>query len=204
MPNAWFYYVFPLVLSAVFVIAGVTILRRAVRANQNPEDCKSKPAPGCFGVLILLVGSVIGLAILLTSPTPWARKEMFNHIFRTPPDQINQFVIVAGKPGEYKSLTQSEVIIDDPARIRRIAAILSSGREVSPNHPRTLWSTKVKMDTRSGSYHFRVIATESGDSNGTLVNVATRPGGGGWNLGDVRADGLEKILEEAVKAVGAH
>jgi len=53
------------------------------------------------------------------------------------------------------------------------------------------------MVTDDGTYYFGVEATAPGDVNGTLVNVSSNPKGGEWNLGDVRADGLERILEEA-------
>jgi hypothetical protein len=204
MPNAWFYYIFPLMLSAVFVIAGVRMLRRTIRLNQDRESDASKPAPGCFAVLILLVGSAVGLAILLASPTPWARQELFDHIFRTPPDKIDRFVIKAGKPEVRYSLTKKEVVIDDPTRIREIAATLSAGREIWPNHPRTKWHTRMEMVTHDGSYYFSVSSTEAGDRNGILVDVTSRPEGGGWNLGAVRADGLERILENAVNAAATH
>jgi hypothetical protein len=204
MPNAWFYYIFPLMLSAVFVIGGLTILRRGARPDQFSKENERKLVPGCLGVVLLLIGSTVGLAILLASPSPWARQELFDHIFRTPPDQIDRFVIKAGRPNESRSLTKKEIVVDDLVRIRQIAAILSSGREVSPNHPRTRWSTRVEIITHDGIFHFRVIATEPGDSNGTLVNVTTRPEGGGWNLGDVQADGLERILENAVNAAATH
>ena len=53
------------------------------------------------------------------------------------------------------------------------------------------------MVTRDGTYAFSVSATEPGDRNGTLVG-ALLIGRKSWNLGDVRADGLEEVLEEAV------
>jgi hypothetical protein len=201
MPNAWFYYVLPLIISAVFIVAGLKILRGVVQAGSSARENKIKPISRYFGGVILLIGLGVVAATLFNSPTPWARQEIFKHILRTPPDQIDRFVIKAGRPGEPRSLTKKEIVVDDSVRIRQIAAILSSGREVSPNHPRTRWSTGVKMDTRSGTYHFRVIATEPGDRNGTLVNVATRTEGG-WNLGDVRADGLERVLKAVVKGGG--
>lgn len=60
--------------------------------------------------------------------------------------------------------------------------------------------TQVELVTSEAAYSFEVDATVAGDTNGTLVGVGSKPNGGGWNLGDVRATGLDKILEDAVKA----
>jgi hypothetical protein len=204
MPNAWFYYVLPITISIAFIIAGLILFRQFARGDRDTKGNKYGPGNGCAGVLFIVVGGTLGLAILLTSPTPWRRQSIFDHIFRTPLDRIERFVIKAGDASQYRPLTQSEVVIDNPARIRQIAEILRAAREVSPNHPRTRWTTRVEMVTHDGTYYFGVDATVSGDSNGTLVGVGSNPSGGGWNLGDVRADGLDKILEDAVNTAAPH
>jgi hypothetical protein len=199
MPNAWFYYIFPLGIGVLFASVGVHILRQRARGRVARKGDKSGPPPAFVGVLLMLIGGTVALGILFTSPPPWQRQRIFDHVFRTPPEQILRFVIRAPGPRDYKPLTLAEVVIDDPARIRQIAAALRAGHEVSPNHPRTRWTANVEMLTRDGgTYFFNVSATEPGDRNGTLVT----PGGARWNLGDVRADGLDVLLEDAVNDVG--
>jgi hypothetical protein len=95
-------------------------------------------------------------------------------------------------------------VIDDSARIRRIAELLRTSREVWPNHPRARWTATVEMVTHNGTYYFSVHAPVPGDANGTLVSAQTTEEGGGWNLGDVRADGLDQVLEDAVHAAREH
>jgi hypothetical protein len=56
------------------------------------------------------------------------------------------------------------------------------------------------MITRDGTYYFGVHATVPGDANGTLVTVQKTKEGGGWHLGDVRADDLNQVLEDTVNA----
>ena len=62
----------------------------------------------------------------------------------------------------------------------------------------------MEMVTSDGTFYFSVRANVPGDANGTLVTAQTTMEGGGWNLGDVRADGLERILEDAVNAAREH
>ena len=198
MSNAWFLYVFPLGLCTAFVIAAIASLRKVIRGGRDGSGKPNQFGKGCGSILIGAVGASLGLAILLTSPTPWQRERLFEHVFRTPPERIQQFVILPGRANQYHPLTLSQVVIDDPVRIRRIAEILRTSREISPNHPRTNWTATVKEVTSDGTYYFGVSATLPGDSNGTLVSAQTTEEGGGWHLGDVRADGLEQVLQDAV------
>jgi len=151
----------------------------------------------CGAIFGLVVGGTMGLNFLLTSPTPRQRQELLDHILRTPPERSERFTIKPDNGNQYKPLTPTEVVIDDPARIRRIAEILRTAPEVSPNHPHARWTAEVKMVTRDGTYCFSVYATVPGDPNGTLVGPYPSEQGG-WNLGSVRADGLDEVLEEAV------
>lgn len=200
MPNAWSLYLFPLAASVAFVIAGVTVFRRFLRGDTDSRGKQYGRHAGCLGILFAVVGSTLGLALLLTSPTPWKRQSLFNHVFHTPPDRIERFIIRAGIRALYHPLNYEDVVIEDRARIRQIAGLLSTAEEVSPNHPQTIWSATVEMDTTDGKYYFDVEANSSSDPNGTLVDgISLKPGDGGWNLGDFRVDGLEKILEAAVR-----
>src|SRR5262245_27530350 len=149
---------------------------------------------GLFGVA---VGGGFGIPFVLTAPTPGEREELFDHIFRTPPEQIERFTIKAGRPEHATPLIHFDVVIDDRERIGKIAEILRTAPEVSANHPRSRWYAVVEMVTRDGTFEFAVSATGPGDSNGTLLAPHDKSG---WNLGSVRADGLEAILEDAVKA----
>ena len=130
MSNAWFYYVFPLGISVVFVIAAVVLRRRAVRGERNAKGETHGLGAGRSSIFIGGIGGTLGLAILLTSPTPWQRERLFDHVFRTPPESIERFVIRPGSAKQYKPLTQSSVVIDDAARIQRIAGMLRTSREV--------------------------------------------------------------------------
>jgi hypothetical protein len=202
MPNAWIEYVSSLAVSIIFILGGLAVFRRFALGKRDSKGKKYGPGAGYAGVLFVLVGAALGLAIVLTSPTPWERQRIFEHIFRMPPEQVERFVLKSGRPDQYQPLAKSEVVIGDAARIRQITEILRTAREVSPNHPHSKWTARIEMVTGDGTYYFGVDATVPGDPNGTLVAPSTKADGGGWNLGDVRADGLEKILEEAVSAAG--
>jgi hypothetical protein len=139
--------------------------------------------------------------MLINSPAPWARQRIYNHVLHTPPERIQKIVILSAAPGQSPELAHSDIVVEDAQRIRQISAILDAAREVSPNHPHTRWTARVKMVTLDGTYYFTIRATAPGDSNGTLVSPSAGPEGG-WNLGDVRADGLERILEEAASGSG--
>jgi hypothetical protein len=143
----------------------------------------------------LAVGGGLGVPFLLTAPTPGESEEFFDHIFRTPPERIDRFTIKAGRPDHATPLIHFDVVIADPDRIKKIAEILRTAPEASVNHPSTKWYAIVQMVTRDGTFEFGVLATAPGDSNGTLLSPHHQSG---WNLGSVRADGLEEILEDAV------
>jgi hypothetical protein len=206
MPNAWFYFVIPLAAAVVFLTAGVVILRRFRRGGRDKSGNVYGRGSAVGGIVLVLIGGGVSLGLVLTSPTPWQRQRLFDHVLHTSPQRIQKFVVKAGtdkrEHAPYKPLTRTDVVIDDPARIARIATLLGSAREISPNHPRTQWSTRVEMVTNDGTFYFRVTATEPSDVNGTLVNISPNPQGGGWNLGDFRADGLEIILEDAARQAG--
>jgi len=199
MSNAWIYYVAPLAISTAFVIVGITSLCAFVWGGRN-ADGKRKFGLNAIvcGVFGLGVGGTVGLPILLTAPTPAERERLFDHVFRTPPERIERFVIKGANPADqYKPLTSTDVVIDDPARVRRIAEILRAATEESPNHPRSRWTANVEMVTRDGTYYFGVNRTVPGHPNGTLIGPWQKEPGV-WNLGDWRADGLDEVLEEAV------
>jgi hypothetical protein len=201
MSNAWYHYVGPLAISAAFVFVGILSLCLYWFGGRAPDDKRRRGLMRalCGAVFGLGVGGTMGIPFLLTSPTPWERERMFEHVLRTPAERIERFIIKGGTADQYSPLTPTEVVIDDPGRVRQIAEVLRTAPEVSANHPRTKWYAEVEMVTRDGAYYFSVIATVPGDSNGTLVSPWTTERGG-WNLGDVRADGLDEVLEHAVKS----
>src|SRR4051794_19387553 len=97
MPNAWFLYVCPLAICVVFVVGGIVMLRRVVRGNRESKPAgKDQANVGCaavFSILILMIGTGLGVSIL-TSPSPWARQRISNHVLHTPPERIERFVIL--------------------------------------------------------------------------------------------------------------
>jgi hypothetical protein len=198
MFNAWFHYVLPLGISVTLVIAAIVMFQRSIRGDPNSKGGHYGFGTGCVSILVGGIGGTLGLAILL-SPTPWQRQRIFNHIFRTPPERIERFVILPGRADHDQPLTRSQIVIDDPAQVRRIAEILRASREFSPNHPRTKWTATVEMVTLDGTYYFLVHATEPGDANGTFVSAQTTKEASGWNLGAVRTNGLEQVLEDAAR-----
>jgi hypothetical protein len=201
--NIWLYYVFPLATAILFIFGGWRAFRHFARGDRDSRRNKYSKKEGCAGISLMALGGALGLAILLTSPTPRQRQRIFDHILHTPPEQISRFVIKPGDADQYRPLTKSEVVIDDLARIRQISEILRAATEVSPNHPHSKWTARIEMVTKDGSFYFGVDATVPGDPNGTLVNPKYKPLGGGWNLGDVRADGLDTILEDAAHVAKA-
>jgi hypothetical protein len=197
MINVWYYYFFPLAISVTLVIGALVMLRRSIRGDLHVKGRPYGLGTGCVSIPVGGIGVALGVAILL-SPTPWQRQRLFNRVFHTPPEDIERFVILAGRGDQYEPLTRSEVVIDDPAQIQRIAEILRTVREIAPNQPRIKWTATVEMVTRDGTFYFRVEATVPGDANRTLVSAQTTKEGGGWNLGEVRAEGLDQVLEDAV------
>src|SRR5215212_7188264 len=115
MSNAWFYYVLPLGISTAFVFGGLKLFRHFARGDRDGRENKYGQATGCGGVLLMTVGGTIQLGTLLTSPTPWARQRLFDHVFHTPPERIERLVIKAGSAKQYQPLARSDVVIDDPA-----------------------------------------------------------------------------------------
>jgi len=185
-------------IAVAFVIAGVLSFCSLWWTPPDPNARTKHRVGGIMGSIFGLgVGGMLGF-FLLRSPTPAQRQQILDHVLRTPSEQIVRVVIQGDDDAnQYRPLTHTDVVIDDRARIRKIAETLQAASEVSPNHPRTRWSANVRLVTPDGTWHFGVTATEPGDSNGTLVRPWSSADGG-WNLGSVRADGLEKLFEEAV------
>ena len=202
MSNAWYHYVVPFAISAFFVFAGICSLCLYWFGGRAPDGRRK------IGLLNALPGAIFGFAVggtmgmyFLNSPTPRQREELLDHILRTPPERIERFIIKPGHANQYKPLAPTEVVIDDSARIRRIAEILRTAPEVLANHPRSRWTANVEMVTRDGTYFFRVNRTVPGHPNGTLVGPSQKERSG-WDLGDFRADGLDEVLEDAVNKAG--
>jgi hypothetical protein len=197
--NAWYFYVTPLWISSAFVIAGVVSFCRLWWPPPEADGRWKHRLSAILGCIFgLAVGGTTGLHFLLTSPLPAERQRILDRTLRTPPERIERLVIKGGDDvNQYRPLTRTDVAIDDPALLRRIAEILAVAPEVSPNHPQTRWSADVELITRDGAWHFWVTATEPGDSNGTLVRPWSERSQ--WNLGAVRADGLEEVLEEVAR-----
>src|SRR5262245_58159434 len=121
MSNAWLYYVGPLVICTVFVVAICKSLRRYQRGESDAKGNTYGRGTATFASLILLIVGGLGFAIVLTSPTPWQRQRLFDHIYRTDPAQIERFIIKRPTADQYRPLNDTEVVIDDPTRIREIA-----------------------------------------------------------------------------------
>ena len=194
MSKTAFYYFLPLCIGAAFFFLGFAVFRRVAREGAAGRM-------GCLGFALMVGGGVIALAGLITAPTPWERQRRLEAIFHTPPDRIERIVIRPGRPGSFKPLVKSPVIIDDKPRIQRISEILGGAREISPDEPSTIWTAQVHLMTEKETFTFNVTATRGRDT-GTIVQVDSSPNGGGWNLGTYRADGLEKILQDAASAAG--
>ena len=195
MPNTWFNYGQPLFISGIFFIIGSALFCFG-RGNHA-----SQAAPGKgWGLLLMVLGGAPGLVILLGSPSPRTRQVLWDHVFRTPTERIERFVIEGAGPHDRRQITASPVVIDDAAGIRRIADVLHRAHEFSPYRPRPMWIAHVTMVTRDGTYHFTVEPCRPGGHNGTLVRIWSSPDGSGWSIGTARADGLETVLEEAVNS----
>jgi hypothetical protein len=202
MPNTWFNYGQPLCISGIFFIIGSALFCFA--RGDGGADGRRPGSARAWGVLLMVVGGAPGLVIFLASPGPRARQALWDHVFRTPPERIERFVIQGAGPNEWRPLTPSQVVIEDAPRVRRIADVLRNAREFSPYRPRPMWIAHVAIVTREGTYHFTVEPTRPGGHNGTLVKLWSRPEGGGWCLGSARADGLETMLQEAVNSATTH
>jgi hypothetical protein len=201
--NSWFYYIPPLLISVIFVIAGWSFFLRSVRGDLDSKGNKLGPGTRNLGILLMIVGGALGLAFLIQAPTPGERQRIMDHIFHTPPEQIQRLVIKGSSGNQFRPLASSDVVINDPDRIRQIAQILSSGSEISSDRRHnTRWRARVELVTTDGIYSFGVNAHTSNSPLGAIAKVGTNPDGSGWALGIVRVDGLDKILEDAVNAAG--
>jgi len=183
-------------IGAIFIAYGVYFLRRALRAQGEPKD--QRVLLGCGGVLFMVLGSALALASLLASPTPGERKRLVDLVLRTPTDEIEQVTL---SPAHYDSLITSPVVINDPQQLRRIAEILHRARGVAVQHPRTLWSVRVEVKTRRGTHGFVASHTDE-PRHGTLVYVASNANGEGWSLGEFRADGLGRFIDDVATQAG--
>jgi hypothetical protein len=201
MSNAWFLYLCPVAIGVVFLVAGFGLFRRFARGGSDGQERKHGVGCGCAGVAAMMIGGTVGLGVLITSPSPPERQRRFDLIFRTPPDQISRIVLHHGRD---QTLLKKTIVIDDPAKVRAIAEVLRQAREVSPNHPVTMWSAKMELvSRRNGAYTVSITPTSDG-RNGTLVYVfSDRETASGWHLGTFRADGLERLIEDAATAAGA-
>lgn len=158
---------------------------------------------GFTGAIALFLGSSMALIVLLSLPSDQMHDRIFEHLFKTPPERIQRLVIKSG--GETsRLLTPADVVIDDPAQIKRIAEILATAKPIGIKHPDVKWRALVEMVTLDGTYYFGVTATTEGDRNGTIVSALHKPKGRQWRLGDVRADGLDRILEQCITAAPNH
>jgi hypothetical protein len=188
------YYLLPPCVGAVLLFIGFAMFKLDARKGATGRS-------GCLGFALMVAGGILALGALITAPTPWERQRRLDGIFRTPAERTERIVITPGRPGTYKPLVKSPVVIDDPPRLKRIAEILHGAREFSPNHPDATWTAHVELMTEKESFTFSVSRMDDG-RNGTLIGVGSSPGGGGWNLGHFRVDGLERIFEDAAAAVG--
>jgi len=82
---------------------------------------------------------------------------------------------------------------------------LAAGSEdqIKPYKRRARWRVRVEMVTADGTFYFSLSAPAEGDVFGTRVKVETDAEGGAWDLGEVRADGVDLVVEEAVKRKSA-
>jgi hypothetical protein len=188
------YYFLPPLIGVAVLVFGLLLLKRL-----KPDNPRGNM--GCLGFALMILGGVIALAGLIVAPTPWERQRRLDAIFKTPPDRIERFVLTAGRPGTPDPLVKSPVVIDDDPRIKRITEILRDARPISLARPSVRWTARVDMMTDKETLTFIVRATDDG-RHGTIVSVGSYPDGGGWNLGIFRADGLERIFEDAASAVG--
>src|SRR5688572_13937141 len=145
-----FYYFVPLIIGAVLLVIGFVLVKRL------KPDSGGRGNVGCLGFALMIAGGVIALAGVITAPTPWERQRRLDAIFKTPPQQIERFVITAGRPGTHKPLVKSPVMIDDEKQIKRIADILHAARPISPNHPVAQWTAHVEMVTDTETFAFTV------------------------------------------------
>jgi len=193
MSKVAFFYFLPLIIGAILLVVSLMLLKRVSRDGTRGNL-------GCFAFALMVAGGVVALAGLITAPTPWERQRRIDAILKTPPDRIEHFVITAGRPGTYKPLVKSPVMIDDLAQIKRITEILHAAKPITPDDPSPKWTAHVHMITDKETFTF-IVTPAHDPRNGTIVTV-TSSASGGWNLGSLRADGLEKILEDAASAVG--
>ena len=200
MPNAYAFYLGILAIATGLVVVGLIVLRKAVRGERDARGQKYGRGSRWAGILFMLLGGALGAALMLTSPTPWQRRALFDHIFHTPPGQIISVTVKPGGKTLYLALVRQPVKITDRATIGEIAGVLDRAVDWSPNHPQTEWTTTVELETTSGIYECEVHRTPP-EANGTLVYVSHPVGshGASWNLGAFRADGLETLLEAAAR-----
>jgi len=196
MSKAAFYYFLPVFIGAIFLVVGLWLVRRVAR---NTDGAPGRM--GCLGFALMVGGGVIALAAMIAQPTPWERQRRVDAVLHTTPEQIKRIVITPGRAGTYKPLVKSPVVIDDAATLARVADILHAAKPTAPDEPSAIWTAQVHLMTDKEVFAFTVSPTYDG-RNGTILSVSSNSDGSGWNLGDFRADGMEKILQDAATAAG--
>src|SRR5205823_7390646 len=88
--NAWYHYVGPLGVSALFVFAGIWSLCLYWLGGRAPDGKRRVGLLSalCGAIFGLGVGGTLGIPFLLTSPTPRQRQELLDYLLRTPPERI--------------------------------------------------------------------------------------------------------------------
>ena len=201
MSNTLTHYFLPIAVGVILVILGYALFRQFARGDRDGKENKFGARSGCGGVLAMVIGATLALGVLVTSPLPSERKRIIDRALHTPPDQIKRIIISPGSASTYEPLVRKPVIIEDENQIRQIAKVLGEAMPANSKHPRAIWTAHVGIMTEKDLRTFAVTPTENGQ--GTIVYIGSKPFGDGWSLGSFRADGLEKILENAARQSGA-
>jgi hypothetical protein len=168
--------------------------------KQRETMLEAKKATVWIRLLSILGGGMVAYGIL-RSPTPWERVRVYDLALGTPAAQIQRIVITAGGRGDRRLVGNLRVVVTDRRRIEKITAALHSSSAIwSWKRRRVRWSVRVEIVTDAGSCHLAVAATFRGDSAWAVVAPLAEKDGTFWRVADMRADGLEGVLEEAVGA----
>lgn len=98
------------------------------------------------------------------------------------------------------SLTDHVIVIRDPEKIRRIAALFRDMTAVSPNHPSANWVAIIRFQLADRQYGGQIEATKN---QGGLFWFASNVRGG-WNYGCYRNDSIGPLFEQLVADDRAH
>ncbi len=149
-----------------------------------------------FWVVMSCLLAIIGGSAYFNTMSVGA-KDARKFLRTMPVEQIREITI---EPYTVLSLTERNIVIRDPERIARIAAVFRGMTPVSPNHPSATWVAVIRFQLEGRQYGGQIEMTRN---QGGLFWMSSDVRGG-WNYGSYRNDALGPVFEQLVAEARSH